>query len=116
MLAISLLDLWKGDAVLAMAYGRPYREVLGLVSHAQDLGAPFVLISDRAAGQPAKLADAIIFVPRGRRGHVALHAGIVLALEIIVLALAASDRSRALMHLYRLNALRAAVLGEQRKV
>lgn len=116
MLADRLLDLRKGDAVLAMAYGRPYREVLGLLSHVQELGIPLVLVSDRAEGRPAKLADAVLTVPRGRRRHVALHAGTVLALEIIVLALAASDQNIALTQLDRLNALRAAVLGEQRKV
>ena len=116
MLADQLLDLQKGDAVLAMAYGRPYREALGLAAHARELGVPFVLITDKAGGTLATAADALLVVPRGRTGHMALHAGTMLALEIIVLSLAASDRGRALERLDRLNRLRARVLGEVRDV
>ena len=116
MLADQLLDLRKGDAVVAMVYGRPYREGLGLLAHAGDLAVPFVLISDKAEGPIATRADAVMVVPRGRNGHIAMHAGTMLALEIIVLALAASDQNRALERLERLNMLRAAVLGQPRDV
>jgi hypothetical protein len=40
----------------------------------------------------------------------------MLALEMIVLSLAASDQTRALERLDRLNMLRAAVLGQARDV
>ena len=115
-LADQMLSLREGDAVLAMAYGRPYREALGLLGHTQDLSVPFVLITDSAGGALATQADALLSVPRGRRGHVALHAGTVLALEIVVLALAASRQDRALERLELLNRLRSAVLGEPRDV
>jgi DNA-binding MurR/RpiR family transcriptional regulator len=116
MLADQMLDLQRGDAVLAMAYGRPYREALGLLAHARELGSPFVLITDKAGGPLATVADAVLVVPRGRTGHVALHAATMLALEMIVLSLAASDQTRALERLDRLNMLRAAVLGQARDV
>ncbi len=116
MLADQMLDLQRGDAVLAMAYGRPYREALGLLAHARELGIPFVLITEKAGGPLATVADALLVVPRGRTGHVALHAGTMLALEIIVLSLAASDQNRALERLDRLNMLRAGVLGQARDV
>lgn len=115
-LADQMLDLRQSDAVLAMAYGRPYREALSLLSHAHELAVPFVLITDKMGGPLATRSDAVLVVPRGRRDHVALHAGTMLALEIIVLTLAAADQNRALEHLERLNTIRAAVLGEPRDV
>lgn len=116
MLADQMLDLRRGDAILGMAYGRPYREAIGLLGHARKLGIPFVLITEKAGGPLATGADAVLIVPRGRTGHVALHAGTMLALEIIVLALAASDQNRALECLDRLNMLRAEVLGQPHDV
>jgi DNA-binding MurR/RpiR family transcriptional regulator len=116
MLADQMLDLRRGDAILAMAYGRPYREALGLHAHARELGIPFVLITDQAGGPLAKVADAVLVVPRGRTGHVALHAATMLALEMIALALAASNQNEALACLDRLNMLRAGVLGQARDV
>jgi DNA-binding MurR/RpiR family transcriptional regulator len=116
MLADQMLDLRAGDVVLALAYGRPYREALGLRAHARHLTIPFVLVTEKMGGPLAMGADAVLVVPRGRTGHVALHAGTMLALEIIVLALAASDRNRALERLERLNMLRAAVLGQARDI
>jgi DNA-binding MurR/RpiR family transcriptional regulator len=115
-LADQMLDLRAGDAVLALAYGRPYREALGLLAHARALGVPLVLITDKTSGPLASQADAVLAVPRGRRGHVALHGATMLAIEIVVLALAASDQTRTLAHLERLNTLRALVLGEKRDV
>ena len=109
MLADQLLDLREGDAVLAMAYGRPYREVLGLLSHARSLSLPFVLLTDRSGNALAKAADVAFIIPRGRSQHVALHAGTMLALEIVVLALAACDPERSLAQLERLNELRVAI-------
>ena len=116
VLADQMLGLRQGDAVLAMAYGRPYREALGLLGHAGHLSIPFILVTDTARGALATQADAVLVVPRGRRGHVALHAGTLLALEIVVLALAASQREKALEQLELLNRLRSAVLGEPRDV
>ena len=116
MLADQMLTLRGGDAVLALTYGRPYREVLGLLGHAEQLSAPFILVTDAMEGALVTRADAVLVVPRGRRGHVALHAGTLLALEIVALALAASQPDQALGQLQLLNRLRSAVLGKSRDV
>jgi DNA-binding MurR/RpiR family transcriptional regulator len=63
-----------------------------------------------SAGTPlAKLADVVVALPRGRPGNVALHGGTLVALEAIVLALAAARPDDALMSLDRLNSLRRAI-------
>lgn len=68
-----------------------------------------MLLTDRGTNALAKAADVTFIIPRGRNGRVALHAGTVLAMEIIVLALAACDPERSLTQLERLYELRAAI-------
>jgi DNA-binding MurR/RpiR family transcriptional regulator len=112
-LADQLLDLRPGDVILALAYGRPYREVTGLFAEARRQRLPIVLISETDSSQLAKSAEAVLVVPRGRRQRVALHGGTLVALEAMALALAASDREQAMGTLERLNRLRSAVSGQR---
>jgi DNA-binding MurR/RpiR family transcriptional regulator len=91
MLADQMLDLRAGDAVLALAYSRPYREVTGLFGEARRLRLPIVLVSETAQSALAKSMDVVLVIPRGRRQRVALHGGTLVGLEVIVLALAAVD-------------------------
>lgn len=111
-LADQLLDLRSGDVVLALAYGRAYREVTGLFAEARQQRLPIVLISEADDSRLARSAEVVLVVPRGRRQRVALHGGTLVALEAMVLALAAGDREQALTTLERLNRLRAAVSGQ----
>lgn len=112
MLADQMLDLRPGDVILALAYGRAYREVTGLFAEARRVGVRIVLVSDTVGNPVEQAADLVLVIPRGRREHVALHGGTLVGLEALALALAASDRDRALATLERLNALRAAVSGQ----
>jgi DNA-binding MurR/RpiR family transcriptional regulator len=115
-LADQLLDLRAGDVVLALAYGRAYREVTGLFAEARRLRLPIVLISETADSRLAKSAEVVLTVPRGKRQRVALHDGTLVALEAMVLAFAAADREQALNSLERLNRLRVAVSGQHHDV
>jgi DNA-binding MurR/RpiR family transcriptional regulator len=115
-LADQLLDLRAGDVVLALAYGRSYREATGLFAEARRLGLPIVLISETADSRLAKSAEVVLTIPRGKRQRVALHGGTLVALEALVLALAAADREQALTTLDRLNRLRIAVSGQHHDV
>jgi DNA-binding MurR/RpiR family transcriptional regulator len=116
MLADRMLDLRAGDAVLALAYGRAYREVTGLFGEARRLRLPVVLVSDAAESTLAKFADAVLVIPRGKRQRVALHSGTLVGLESMVLALAAADGEKAVATLERLNALRIGVSGQRHDV
>jgi DNA-binding MurR/RpiR family transcriptional regulator len=109
MLADQLLDLQSGDVVLLLAYGGLYPEVAAVLDEAKSQSLPTVLMTESAGTPLAKLADVVVALPRGRPGNVALHGGTLVALEAIVLALAAARPDDALMSLDRLNALRRAI-------
>jgi DNA-binding MurR/RpiR family transcriptional regulator len=116
MLADQMLDLRAGDVVLALAYGRTYREVSGLFGEARRLRLPIVLVSEAAEGALPKLADVVLVIPRGKRQRVALHSGTLVGLESMVLALAAANGEQAVAALERLNGLRIAVSGQRHDV
>lgn len=115
-LADQLLDLRTGDVVLALAYGRAYREVLALFNEARRQRLAIVLISETMDSPLARPADVVLMIPRGRHQRVALHGGTLVALEAIVLALAAADRDQAMAALERLNRLRIGVSGQRHDV
>jgi DNA-binding MurR/RpiR family transcriptional regulator len=110
-LADQLIDLHQGDALLILAYGRAYREVVATFAEARQLRLPTVLVTDSLDGKLARKAGVVIPAKRGRANRVALHATTLVVLEAIVLGLAASDQTRAMDALQRLNDLRAEVNG-----
>ncbi len=110
-MADQLLDLRAGDALLVLAYGRSYREVVAAFAEASRLGLPIVLVTDSLEERLRRQAKVVIPVQRGRAERIALHGATLVLLEALVLALAASDREQALGTLERLNGLRAAVSG-----
>jgi DNA-binding MurR/RpiR family transcriptional regulator len=112
-LADQLLDLREGDALLILAYGRPYREVVATFAEARKLHLPIVLVTDTLERKLAQRADVIIPAKRGSTDRMALHGATLVVLEALVLGLAASDQARALTALDRLNDLREAVNGKR---
>jgi DNA-binding MurR/RpiR family transcriptional regulator len=116
MLADQMLDLRAGDVVLALAYGRAYREVVGLFREARRLRLPIILVSETANSTIAKWTDIVLTIPRGKPQQVALHGGTLVGLEAIALALAAANREGAVATLERLNMLRSGVSGQRHDV
>jgi DNA-binding MurR/RpiR family transcriptional regulator len=114
MLADQLLDLRSGDALLVLAYGRPYREVLAVFAEARSLRLPIVLVTDDSGIGLAKSADVVLLVQRGQAERVALHGTTLIALEAVILGLVAANREVAMASLQRLNALRKSVTGKER--
>ena len=110
-LADQLLGMAPGDAVILLAYGQPYREVLATVREAKRLGLPIVLVTDSAQSRLVRHAHVVVPAMRGRADRVALHAATLAVLEAIVLGLAACDRGRAVATLERLTELRRQVGG-----
>lgn len=106
-LADQLLRLRERDAVLVLTYGQPYPEVVAVVTEARRLGAPVVFVTDGPNHRLARRDDTLVRVARGRAGRVALHGATVVAIESLVIGLAASDQDRAITTLDRLNDLRA---------
>jgi DNA-binding MurR/RpiR family transcriptional regulator len=110
-LADQLLDLRPTDALLVMAYGRAYREVVAVFDEAARLGVPVALITDTLEGKVAARAQVVIPAQRGQAERVALHGTTLICLEALVLGLAASARDQAVATLERLNELRQSVSG-----
>lgn len=108
-LADQLLDLREGDALLTMAYGRSFREANATYAEARKRRLPIVLVTDGPDRKLARRADVVIPVHRGLTDRVALHGATLIALEALILGLAASNRSRAIETLRRLNDLREIV-------
>lgn len=112
-LADQLLDLRERDALLILAYGRSYREVVAAFAEAEKLHLPIVLVTDTLERKLARRADVIIPATRGTAGRMALHGATLVVLEALVLGLAASDQARALAALDRLNDLREVINGKR---
>lgn len=113
-LADQLLELARGDAVLMLAYGKPYREADATMHEARRLQLPVVLVTDAPADNLARDATVVLTVPRGRSGRVALHGTTVACLEMLLLGLATTARSTALSALEELDRLRDATRPARR--
>jgi len=112
-LADQLLGLSSSDALLVLAYGPAYRELIALLDEAERLGIPVVLITDEIEPEIVQRARVRISAARGRAEHVALHGVTLVCLEALVLALAASAKDDALASLERLDELRQALSGNR---
>jgi DNA-binding MurR/RpiR family transcriptional regulator len=110
-LADQLLDLTSQDALLVLAYGRGYQEVITLFAEAKRLAIPVILFTDSLDQPLAKSADVLVRAPRGRAQQVALHGATLVALEAVVLGLAALNGEQAVATLDHLNALRRTISG-----
>jgi len=113
MLADQLLDIRPGDALLALAYGRAYREVLAVFTEARRLSLPIVLVTDNPDSKLGNSADVVLAAQRGRTERVALHGATLVGLEALVLGLTAANQKEALTALQHLNELRRAVSGKR---
>ncbi|MFC0218327.1 MurR/RpiR family transcriptional regulator [Pseudochelatococcus lubricantis] len=107
-LADQLLDLAHGDALLMLAYGKPYPEAEVALAEARRLRMRVVLVSDSEDTELARRADVVLAVPRGRSERMALHGVTVLCLEMLLLGLATSDSQKAVSTLGELERLRKA--------
>jgi DNA-binding MurR/RpiR family transcriptional regulator len=112
MLADQMLDLRHGDALLALAYGRPYREVSAVLAEGRRLGLPVVLVTDSPGSRLGRSVDVVLAAQRGQAGKVALHGATLVGLEALVLGLATANRDAAMTALGRLNELRTAIAGD----
>ncbi len=111
MLADQMLDLRSGDALLVLAYGRAYGEVVAVFAEARRLGLQIVLVTDSLDQKLARFATVILPARRGRAERVALHGATLVCLEALVLGLAAAGKAEAIATLERLNRLRSATRG-----
>ncbi|AYG66997.1 MULTISPECIES: MurR/RpiR family transcriptional regulator [unclassified Rhizobium] len=108
-MADRLLWIGKGDVVLMMAYAPLYREVEVLLEHAGKHGVPVILVSDDLGPLIADKVEEVLPVPRGNAGHLAMHAGTMVLIEALIVALAAKGKKAAVDSLDQLSQLRGAI-------
>ncbi len=115
-LADQLLDLERGDALLMLAYGKPYREAEAALFEARRQQIPVVLLTDSTQESLTRHAGVVLTVPRGRSERIALHGTTLACLEMLLLGLATSDRGTAIAALSELDRLRATTRPARRGV
>ncbi|RKD71009.1 RpiR family transcriptional regulator [Rhizobium sp. WW_1] len=108
-LADRLLWIGKGDVVLVIAYAPLYREVEVLLEQAGRHDVPVILISDDLGLLVADKVAEVLPVPRGNAGHLAMHAGTLVLIEALIVALAAKGKDVAIDSLDQLSQLRGAI-------
>lgn len=109
--ADDLVGIAAGDAVLALAYDRPYREVRALFDRAEALQVYSVLVTSAGTPVPDHRADLTMRVPRGHVEGFGMHAGTLALLEGVLIAVSAADPARADAALGALNAARHMISG-----
>jgi DNA-binding MurR/RpiR family transcriptional regulator len=104
-----LLEMRNVDALVMLAYGKPFREAISTLGEARRLKAPVVLITDSKEVALTRHATAVVPVLRGFAGRIALHGATFVCLEAINFAMAAENPPKAISTLERLTRLRSAV-------
>ena len=108
MLADQILKLRAADALLVLAFGRAYAEVVTVFDEARRLSLPVVLVTNSMDRKVARFASIVLRALRGRTNRVAPHGATVVCLEALVLR---SDAASAgtVASLGRLNRLPEAI-------
>ncbi|TDT96805.1 RpiR family transcriptional regulator [Azorhizobium sp. AG788] len=100
-----LLAMRRGDVLIMMGQSSAHREGTAALEEARRLGVRMILLTGAAAPAFGKQADVIIRVPRGRSELVPLHGLVLMALEMLVIGLAAVEPERSTQSLERLHTL-----------
>jgi DNA-binding MurR/RpiR family transcriptional regulator len=111
--ADELLEIQRGDAVVALAYGRLQPHVRVLFDRAETLDVPVLLITDVPGHRLSDRVAATLPTGRGAPGLFASHATTLVLIEALVLGVAAADEPAAEANLAMLNDLRAALTGRR---
>jgi DNA-binding MurR/RpiR family transcriptional regulator len=107
LLADGLNRLRQGDVLIALAFGRVYRELAALLARAEAAHVVTLLITDALATVMQKRVDQVLRVERGRADALSLHTATLALIEALLVGVAARRPGETLASLKRLNALRA---------
>lgn len=105
-LADDVLQLRDGDGLLLLSYGQPSMEVRAVVAEGGRLGLPMVLLTSDGRNEMARKCDAVVTLPRGEVGGMAMHGATMVWLETLIVALAVASKDETRSALARLERIR----------
>lgn len=112
LLADGLQKLKGGDVLLIFAYGRVYRELTALMTHADRRGVTTILFTDTLAPKLRDRIGLILPVARGRADMLSMHTATLGLIEALLVGVAAVRPAETMASLRSLNALRADLVGQ----
>jgi DNA-binding MurR/RpiR family transcriptional regulator len=104
-----LLEMRNVDAVLMLAFGRPYKAMTSTIAEARRCRIPIVLVTDMTNPALARHAAAVVPVVCSQAGRIIIHGATLVCLEAIIMGIVAHDPTRTLSTLERLSELRSAL-------
>ncbi|MER7604743.1 MurR/RpiR family transcriptional regulator [Nocardioides sp. NPDC127503] len=110
-LADDLLGMCPTDALVLFVPLRRFREIDVLLSHAREVGASTIVVSETLGESLRSTADIVLSTPQSTTGTSdGVIAGMVLA-HALELAVASQDQQGAVQSMQRLNTLRSSIVG-----
>jgi DNA-binding MurR/RpiR family transcriptional regulator len=109
-----LLTMREGDALIIMIQKRAHREGATVVKEARRLNVPIILLTSSDESAFREDANVVIIVPRGHSGKFPQHSAVLVCLELITLALAATEPEKSALSMERLHAFHGSIRGVMR--
>jgi DNA-binding MurR/RpiR family transcriptional regulator len=111
LFADDLRTLRAGDVLVAMAYGRVYRELAVLLDEADRQGIRKLLLTDNLGPKLRRRVDLVLPVARGRADMLSMHTATLGLLEALLIGIATQRPEETVQSLEDLNRLRERIVG-----
>jgi len=111
LFADDLRTLRAGDVLVAMAYGRVYRELAVLLDEADRHGIRKLLLTDNLGPKLRRRVDLVLPVARGRADMLSMHTATLGLLEALLVGIATQRPEETVQSLEDLNRLRERIVG-----
>jgi DNA-binding MurR/RpiR family transcriptional regulator len=112
LLADGLHRLKSSDLLIALAFGRPYREVVALIEYGKALRLGTILITDNLGSKLKRRVDHVLPVQRGRADAFSMHTATLALIEALLVGVAARRPAETVANLKSLNSLRTKIAGQ----
>jgi DNA-binding MurR/RpiR family transcriptional regulator len=111
LFADDLRTLRAGDVLVAMAYGRVYRELAVLLDEADRQGIRKLLLTDNLGPKLRRRVDLVLPVAHGRADMLSMHTATLGLLEALLVGIATQRPEETVQSLEDLNRLRERIVG-----
>lgn len=101
-----LLEMKNVDAMVMLAFGRPYRAMRSTMGEARRCRVPVVMVTDMVDQAFLRNADVVVPVTCSQAGRTILHGTTLICLEALIMGIIAQNPSQTLSTLEHLSTLR----------